>query len=188
MLPYFSIANLLFAFLNVFKASFITSFSIPNSLHIIIAAHTLDTICFPYKDISKNEDINFSYRYSRFKENKEIITSVTFKLKKGNAKEIKEKMDDLNGRRAEKQPLNMPSGGSTFKRGNGFITSQIIDEAGLKGYTIGGAQVSTKHAGFVVNTGNATAEDVLNLVDHIIKVVYEKFGKILEPEIEVIGE
>lgn len=136
----------------------------------------------------KNEDINFSYRYSRFKEKKEIITNVTFKLCKGNTKEIKEKMDDLNGRRMEKQPLNMPSGGSTFKRGNGFITSQIIDEAGLKGYKIGGAQVSEKHAGFIVNTGNATAEDVLNLVDYVIKVIYEKYGKILEPEIEVIGE
>ena len=136
----------------------------------------------------KNEDINFSYRYSRFKEKKEIITNVTFKLCKGNTKEIKEKMDDLNGRRIEKQPLNMPSGGSTFKRGNGFITSQIIDEAGLKGYKIGGAQVSEKHAGFIVNTGNATAEDVLNLVDYVIKVIYEKYGKILEPEIEVIGE
>ena len=137
---------------------------------------------------AKNEEVNFSYRYSRFKDNKEIIISATFELEKGNPKEIKEKMDDLNGRRIEKQPLNMPSGGSTFKRGNGFITSQIIDEAGLKGYTIGGAQVSEKHAGFVVNKGNATAEDVLNLVDYIIKVVYEKYGKILEPEIEVIGE
>lgn len=137
---------------------------------------------------AKNEDVNFAYRYSRFKEKKEIITGVTFKLSKGNAKEIKEKMDDLNGRRIEKQPLNMPSGGSTFKRGNGFITSQIIDEAGLKGYKIGGAQVSEKHAGFIVNTGNATAEDVLNLVDYVIKVVYEKYGKIIEPEIEVIGE
>ena len=137
---------------------------------------------------AKNDEVNFSYRYSRFKDNKEIIISATFELEKGNPKEIKEKMDDLNGRRIEKQPLNMPSGGSTFKRGNGFITSQIIDEAGLKGYTIGGAQVSEKHAGFVVNKGNATAEDVLNLVDYIIKVVYEKYGKILEPEIEVIGE
>ncbi|MBP3255174.1 MAG: UDP-N-acetylmuramate dehydrogenase [Clostridia bacterium] len=136
----------------------------------------------------RNEDINFSYRYSRFKEKKEIIVNVKFKLSKGNAKEIKEKMDDLNGKRIEKQPLNMPSGGSTFKRGNGFITSQIIDEAGLKGYKIGGAQVSEKHAGFIVNTGNATAEDVLNLVDYVIKVVYEKYGKIIEPEIEVIGE
>lgn len=137
---------------------------------------------------AKNEDVNFAYRYSRFKEKNEIIIDVTFKLSKGNGKEIKEKMDDLNGRRIEKQPLNMPSGGSTFKRGNGFITSQIIDEAGLKGYKIGGAQVSEKHAGFIVNTGDATAEDVLNLVDYVIKVIYEKYGKIIEPEIEVIGE
>ena len=137
---------------------------------------------------AKNDDINFSYRYSRFKEKREIIIDVTFSLKKGNAKDIKEKMDDLNSRRIEKQPLNMPSAGSTFKRGNGFITSQIIDEAGLKGYQIGGAKVSEKHAGFVVNTGNATAEDIINLTDYIIKTVYEKFGKIIELEVEIIGE
>ena len=135
-----------------------------------------------------SENINFSYRYSRFKENKEIIIDAVLNLKKGNYEEIKEKMDDLNNRRNEKQPLNMPSAGSTFKRGNGFITSQIIDEAGLRGYAIGGAKVSEKHAGFVVNTGNATAEDILNLVDYIMKTVYEKFGKIIEPEIEILGE
>ena len=82
----------------------------------------------------------------------------------------------------------MPSAGSTFKRGTNFITAQLIDEAGLKGYTIGGAQVSTKHAGFVVNTGNATAEDVLKLTEHITKVVYEKFGKVVELEVEIVGE
>ena len=134
------------------------------------------------------EDINFSYRYSRFKENREIIIDATLNLKKGNVEEIREKMTDLNNRRNEKQPLNMPSAGSTFKRGNGFITSQIIDEAGLKGYQIGGAKVSEKHAGFVVNCGNATAEDIIKLTDYIIKTVYEKFGKILELEVEIIGE
>ena len=136
----------------------------------------------------KAEDINFSYRYSRFKEKNEIIIDATLKLKKGNIDEIKEKTTDFANKRIEKQPLNMPSAGSTFKRGNGFITAQIIDESGLKGYQIGGAKVSEKHAGFVVNTGNATAEDILNLIDYITKVVYEKYGKILEPEIEIIGE
>ena len=97
-------------------------------------------------------------------------------------------MDLYRVSRIEKQPINMPSAGSTFKRGNNFITAQLIDEAGLKGYSIGGAQVSLKHAGFIVNTGDATAEDILNLVDYVTKVVYEKFGKIIELEVEVIGE
>ena len=136
----------------------------------------------------KGEEINFSYRYSRFKENNEIIIDATLKLKKGNINEIKEKTADITNKRIEKQPLNMPSAGSTFKRGNDFITAQIIDEAGLKGYQIGGAKVSEKHAGFIVNTGTATADDILNLIDYIIKVVYEKFGKIIEPEVEIIGE
>ena len=134
------------------------------------------------------DEINFSYRYSRFKDNKEVIVDAVLSLRKGDIDEIRGKMMDLNSRRNEKQPLNMPSAGSTFKRGNGFITSQIIDDAGLKGYQIGGAKVSEKHAGFVVNTGNATAEDILKLTDYIIKTVYEKFGKILELEVEVIGE
>lgn len=82
----------------------------------------------------------------------------------------------------------MPSAGSTFKRGTDFISAKLIDEAGLKGYSIGGAQVSKKHAGFIINKGNATAEDILNLINYVIKVVYEKFGKVLELEIEVIGE
>ena len=112
-----------------------------------------------------------------------------FKNEEGKTlEEIKAKMDTYKKAREEKQPIDMPSAGSTFKRGTNFISAQLIDEAGLKGYTIGGAQVSKKHAGFIVNTGNATAEDILNLIDHVIKVVYEKFGKILELEVEVIGE
>ncbi len=130
----------------------------------------------------------FSYRHSRFIESKEIIISCVLKLKKGNKQEIQEKMLSYANTRKEKQPLEMPSAGSTFKRGTNFITAQLIDEAGLKGYTIGGAQVSTKHAGFVVNTGNATAEDVLKLTEHITKVIYEKFGKVVELEVEIVGE
>ena len=90
--------------------------------------------------------------------------------------------------RKEKQPINMPSAGSTFKRGNDFITAKIIDECELKGFSIGDAQISEKHAGFVVNKGNATAEDVINLIQHVKKVVYEKTGKNIELEIEIIGE
>lgn len=136
----------------------------------------------------QSEELDFSYRHSRFKEEQAIIIGAKLELQKGNAKEIKEKMDTYRNLRKEKQPIDMPSAGSTFKRGKNFISAQLIDEAGLKGYTIGGAQVSKKHAGFIVNVGNATAKDVLELIDHVVKVVYEKFGKILELEVEVIGE
>ena len=97
-------------------------------------------------------------------------------------------MQEYANFRKEKQPLNMPSAGSTFKRGSDFITAKIIDECGLKGFSIGGAEVSNKHAGFVVNKGEATAADVLNLVEYVKKVVYEKTNKNIELEIEVIGE
>ena len=138
--------------------------------------------------VLENKDMDFSYRHSRFKENREIILSATLELEKGNSEEIKEKMDLYKTSRIEKQPIDMPSAGSTFKRGSNFITAQLIDEAGLKGYSIGGAQVSLKHAGFIVNTGNATAEDILSLIDYVTKVIYEKFEKIIELEVEVIGE
>ena len=136
----------------------------------------------------KKEDINFSYRQSRFKNTQDIIISAKLELKKGKKEEMQEKIETYRKQRQEKQPIDMPSAGSTFKRGNDFISAQLIDQAGLKGFQIGGAQVSSKHAGFIVNTGNATAQDILDLIDYIIKVVYEKFGKILELEIEVIGE
>lgn len=151
----------------------------------------IETNCINEDGIIKtlrNEEINFSYRHSRFKEEQDIIISAKLELEKGNAEEIKEKMDTYKKSRQEKQPIDMPSAGSTFKRGTNFISAKLIDEAGLKGYSIGGAQVSLKHAGFIVNTGNATAKDILNLVDYVIKVVYEKFGKVLELEVEVIGE
>lgn len=94
----------------------------------------------------------------------------------------------MHGFRKEKQPIEYPSAGSTFKRGQDFITAKLIDEAGLKGYKIGDAEVSTKHAGFVINKGNATAEDVLKLVKYIQEKIYEKFKKKIELEIEIIGK
>ena len=136
----------------------------------------------------KNDEIDFSYRHSRFKEKEDIIISSKLKLEKGRVEEIKERTETFKNARLEKQPVDMPSAGSTFKRGTNYISAGLIDEAGLKGYTIGGAQVSLKHAGFIVNTGNATAKDIQDLIDYVIKVVYEKFGKVLELEVEVIGE
>ena len=139
-------------------------------------------------NVLTNEECEFSYRHSRFTNSKEIIIKVTLELPFGNEAEIKAKMDEYNQSRREKQPLNLPSAGSTFKRGSDFITAKLIDECGLKGYTSGDAQVSTLHAGFVVNLGNATAQDVLNVVNHVKQVVLEKTGKQIELEVELLGE
>lgn len=135
-----------------------------------------------------NEEQKFSYRHSIFMENRYIVLETKIKLQKGNKDEIKAKMDDYAQQRKEKQPISLPSAGSTFKRGTDFVTAKVIDECGLKGFSIGDAQVSTKHAGFVVNNGNATAKDVLKLIEHVQKVVLEKTGKKIELEIEVLGE
>ena len=139
-------------------------------------------------NILTNEKCEFSYRHSRFTNSKEIIIKATLELPFGNENEIKAKMDEYAQSRKEKQPLNLPSAGSTFKRGADFITAKLIDECGLKGYTSGDAQVSTLHAGFVVNLGNATAQDVLSVVNHVKQVVLEKTGKQIELEIELLGE
>lgn len=139
-------------------------------------------------NVLTNEECEFSYRHSRFTNSKEIVIKATLELPFGNENEIKAKMDEYAQSRKEKQPLNLPSAGSTFKRGTDFITAKLIDECGLKGYTSGDAQVSTLHAGFVVNLGNATAQDVLNVVNHVKQVVLEKTGKQIELEIELLGE
>ena len=139
--------------------------------------------------VLNNEEQKFSYRHSIFSEEKLIILETELLLNiEENSEEIRRKMAEYLESRKAKQPLNFPSAGSTFKRGADFITAKLIDECGLKGFSIGGAQVSEIHAGFVVNTGNATAEDVLNLVNHVKEKVFEKFGKEIELEIEVLGE
>ena len=133
-----------------------------------------------------NEQAKFTYRNSIFSSGKYIILQAKIILEKGNAKEIKAKMDEYAQFRKEKQPIEYPSAGSTFKRGTDFITAKLIDDAGLKGYTIGGAKVSEKHAGFIINTGNATAQDVLDLAKYVTNKVYEKFGKKIEFEIKIV--
>ncbi len=139
--------------------------------------------------VLSNEDQMFSYRHSIFSEEKLIILETELLLNiEDNSDEIRRKMAEYLESRKAKQPLNYPSAGSTFKRGADFITAKLIDDCGLKGFSVGGAQVSEVHAGFVVNTGNATAEDVLNLVNHVKEKVFEKFGKEIELEIEVLGE
>ena len=133
-----------------------------------------------------NEQAKFEYRKSLFAEKDYIILEVEMQLKKGNAEEIKEKMTEYATYRKEKQPIEYPSAGSTFKRGTDFVTAKLIDECGLKGYQIGGAQISEKHAGFIINKNNATAQDVIKLMDYTKEQVYKKFGKKIEQEIEII--
>lgn len=134
----------------------------------------------------KNEDQELKYRSSIFKNKKYIIIGTKLALKKGKAKEIEQRMNDFSNQRKEKQPLEYPSVGSTFKRGEGFITSKLIDECGLKGYSIGGAQISEKHAGFIINKNNATSNDILDLIEYTKKRVFDEFGVRIEEEVEII--
>ncbi len=135
-----------------------------------------------------NRKCEFSYRHSIFCDKKIIIVRAKMTLPYGEKQEIQAKMEEYAQSRKEKQPLMFPSAGSTFKRGADFITAKIIDECGLKGYSIGDAQVSTMHAGFVVNKGNATAKDVIEVVNHVKQTVFEKTGKQIELEMELLGE
>ncbi len=135
-----------------------------------------------------NKEMQFEYRNSIFSKQKYIILEAELQLQKGNKEEILEKMKNFANWRKEHQPLEYPNAGSTFKRGEDFITAQLIDMCGLKGYKVGGAQISTKHAGFIINIGKAKAEDVLNVVEHAKKEVFEKFGKQINLEIEIIGK
>lgn len=138
-----------------------------------------------YQEMSSDE-MELSYRHSFFSGKKCVITSVTMELKKGDKTEIKAKMDELMGRRRDKQPLEFPSCGSTFKRPEGYFAAALIEECGLKGCTIGGAQVSEKHSGFVINRNNASFEDIMELVAHIKRTVKEKKGVELECEMLIL--
>jgi len=140
-------------------------------------------------EIKKIEDgFGFGYRKSLFADLGAVILEAELELEKGNPEEIKARMEDYKIRRTEKQPLNMPSAGSVFKRPKGYFAGGLIEEAGLKGFKIGGAVVSEKHAGFIVNAGSATAGDVLSLIEHIQKTVKEKFNVELETEVKIVGE
>ena len=133
------------------------------------------------------EEMHFRHRYSRLMDEEKLITHVTFRLSPGRREELLAEMVDYNRRRAEKQPLTRFSAGSTFKRPAGGYASQMIDECGLKGVSVGGAQVSEKHAGFCINNGG-TAADFLALMAHVQQVVQEKSGVLLEPEVQILGE
>ncbi len=132
------------------------------------------------------EQLDFAYRHSAYSESDDCITKVYLKLVPGKKDEIRAKMDDYMSRRKSKQPLEYPSAGSTFKRPVGGYASALIDQCGLKGFSVGGAAISEKHAGFVINKGSATSKDVLDLVAQVRKIVKDKTGFLLEPEIKQI--
>ena len=134
-----------------------------------------------------NKEQEFEYRNSIFSNKRYVILETKLKLAYGSKEEIENNMRELVTKRKESQP-NEPSAGSTFKRGEDFITAKLIDECGLKGYSIGGAKVSEKHAGFIVNIGDATAQDILELIKYVKDKVYEKTGKFIKLEVEVLGE
>ncbi len=134
------------------------------------------------------EELNLGYRKSIIQEKNYIVLEASFLFEKGNIEDIMNKIKDLNGRRREKQPLEYPSAGSTFKRPEGYYAGKLIMDSGLRGYKIGDAQISEKHCGFVINTGNATAQEVRTLISNVIQIVYDKFGVKLEPEVKLLGE
>ncbi|WP_028263418.1 UDP-N-acetylmuramate dehydrogenase [Atopobium fossor] len=135
-----------------------------------------------------NEELDLGYRSSRISKEGLVVLEVTYLLHEGNESEIRAKMDDFTQRRESKQPLELPSAGSTFKRPEGYFAGKLIMDAGLQGYRVGGAEVSTKHAGFVVNIDHATAADVHSVIQHVQDEVMRQFGVCLEPEVRFLGE
>lgn len=136
----------------------------------------------------ENEQLRFGKRSSFIQTDGGTVLRTVIRLRNGEKKEIKEKMYDFNARRREKQPLDMPSAGSIFKRPEGYYAGKLVQDCGLRGFRIGGAEVSTLHCGFIVNTGNATASDVISLIEHIRVTVSKKFGVMLETEVKIVGE
>jgi UDP-N-acetylmuramate dehydrogenase len=138
--------------------------------------------------VLSKDQLDLSYRHSAIQDKNYIVLEAVFSLEDGIYENIKARMDDLNRRRVEKQPLNFPSAGSTFKRPPDNFAGKLIEDSGLKGFAIGGAKVSEKHAGFIINFNDATANDVLSLIKEVQRIVKENYGVSLEPEVKVIGE
>ena len=154
---------------------------------IIVSAEVIDKDGTEIKTVDA-KDMELSYRHSIFHNTGDVIISAELKFKQGNKEEIEAKMAELGKRRNEKQPVNYPSAGSFFKRPEGYFAGKLVQDAGLKGYTVGGAQVSELHSGFVINIGGATASDIVAVMKHCQKEVYDKFGVNLEPEVRILGE
>ena len=154
---------------------------------IVESVEVLDLDNFELREL-KNEELEFSYRKSIIQRKNYIVTTIKLKLQKGNKEEINAVYEDLRERRNSKQPLNFGSAGSTFKRPEGHFASKLIEDAGLKGYHINDAWVSEKHSGFVVNKGNASYKEVMELIEYVQKVVFEKFGVKLETEVRILKD
>lgn len=154
---------------------------------VIESVEVLDPVSGEFSEIACG-DMDFGYRKSRIQKTGEVVIGVTFSLKRGKKEAIAEVMRDLNERRKQKQPLMYPSCGSFFKRPEGYFAGKLIQDAGLKGLSVGGAQVSEKHAGFIVNRGGATAEDIIRLMRLVQNTVMDKYGVKLEPEVRIIGD
>ena len=153
---------------------------------VIESAEVIDENCNIIR--LSREELDFGYRSSLVMKKGYTVLSAVFKLEKGQVKTLKELIEDLTNKRESKQPLEYPSAGSTFKRPTGYFAGKLIQDAGLKGYSIGGAAVSEKHSGFVINKGNATAKDITDLIKHIQDEVKKQFGVDLHPEVRIIGE
>lgn len=134
------------------------------------------------------EDLDMSYRHTQLHESGDIVTEATFKLINGDVDSIKSKIAELTARRNSKQPVTFPSAGSFFKRPEGHFAGKLIQDAGLKGLTVGGAQVSELHSGFIINIGGATASDIIQLMEIVQAAVMDKFGVKMEPEVRIVGE
>jgi len=138
--------------------------------------------------VIRDDEHQFGYRTSLIQKHSGIVIRSSMKLKKGSKEEIKAMMEDLAKKRQDKQPLEMPSAGSVFKRPEGYFAGKLIEDCGLRGYRIGGAEVSTKHCGFIINTGDAIAKDILDLIAHIQSTVRMKFGVDMQTEVRIVGE
>ena len=154
---------------------------------IVESVQVLDLDNFELREL-KNEELEFSYRKSIIQRKNYIVTTIKLKLQKGNKEEINAVYEDLRERRNSKQPLNFGSAGSTFKRPEGHFASKLIEDAGLKGYHINDAWVSEKHSGFVVNKGNASYKEVMEVIEYVQNVVFEKFGVKLETEVRILKD
>ena len=154
---------------------------------IVESVEVLDFDNYEVKEL-KNEELDFSYRKSIIQRKNYIVLTIKLKLKKGNKEEIKAVYEDLREKRNSKQPLNFGSAGSTFKRPEGHFASKLIEDAGLKGYHINDAWVSEKHSGFIVNKGNACYREVMELIEFVQKVVFEKFEVKLETEVRILKD
>lgn len=138
------------------------------------------------KGTLSGDEMDLSYRHSAFSDSNKIIVSALFRLEKGSKTEIENKMSDLMGRRKDKQPIEYPSAGSTFKRPAGYFAGKLIEDCGLRGKSIGGAQVSEKHCGFIINKDNATSEDIMDLIEFVRDEVLERTGVMLETEVKIV--